>query len=142
MVSVPELQFLKNNHVVSDGLLAQVRSMNSVGIKTSQIMSHIAMHSGGYERMPCLVRDVYNRVARAIREEKLETDAEGALGFLDCLSAQDPNFFVYHQADTKNKLAKVFWADGTARIDYRAFRDVIAFDTTYMTNTYNSHCPF
>ncbi|XP_062114529.1 protein FAR-RED IMPAIRED RESPONSE 1-like [Humulus lupulus] len=116
MVSVPELQFLKNNRVVFDGLLAQSR---------------------GYERMPCQVRDVYNRVAGAIREEKLETDAEGALGFLDCLSARDPNFFVYHQADTENRLANVFWADGTARIDYRAFGDVIAFDTTYMTNTYN-----
>ncbi|XP_062089404.1 protein FAR1-RELATED SEQUENCE 5-like [Humulus lupulus] len=137
IVSVPELQFLKNNHVVSDGLLAQVRSMNSVGIKTSQIMSHIAMQSGGYERMPCQVRDVYNRVAGAIREEKLETNAEGALGFLDFLSVRDPNFFVYHQADTENRLANVFWADGTARIDYRAFGDVIAFDTTYMTNTYN-----
>ncbi|XP_062075559.1 uncharacterized protein LOC133779636 [Humulus lupulus] len=51
MVSVPELQFLKNNRVVSDGLLAQDRSVNSVGIKTSQIVSHIAMQSGGYERM-------------------------------------------------------------------------------------------
>ncbi|XP_062080261.1 protein FAR1-RELATED SEQUENCE 4-like [Humulus lupulus] len=137
MVSVPELQFLKNNRVVSDGFLAQVRSMNSVGIKTSQIMSHIAMQSGGYERMPCQVRDAYNRVAGAIREEKLETDAEGALGFLDCLFARDPIFFVYHQADTENRHANVFWADGTARIDYRAFGHVIAFDTTYMTNTYN-----
>ncbi|XP_062100667.1 uncharacterized protein LOC133806594 [Humulus lupulus] len=108
MESVPELQFLKNNRVVSDGLLAQVRSMNSVGIKTSQIMSHIVMQSGGYERMSCQVRDVYNRVAGAIREEKLETDVEGALGFLDCLSARDPIFFMYHQADIENRLANVF----------------------------------
>ncbi|XP_062102953.1 protein FAR1-RELATED SEQUENCE 5-like [Humulus lupulus] len=137
MVSVPELQFLKNNRVVFDDLLAQVRSMKSVGMKTSQIMTHIAMQSGGYERMPCQVRDVYNRIAGAIREEKLETDAEGALGFLDCLSARDPNFFLYHQVDTENRLANVFWADGTARIDYWAFGDVITFDTTYLTNTYN-----
>ncbi|XP_062112797.1 uncharacterized protein LOC133823958 [Humulus lupulus] len=88
MVLVPELQFLKNNHVVSDGLLAQVHSMNSVRIKTSQIMFHISMQSGGYERMPCQVRDVYNKVTGAIREEKLEIDAEGALGFLDFLSTR------------------------------------------------------
>ncbi|XP_062099981.1 protein FAR1-RELATED SEQUENCE 5-like [Humulus lupulus] len=137
MVSVAKLQFLRSNREVSDGFLAQVRSMNSIGIKTSKKMSHLAMQSGGHKRTPSQIRDVYNRVAIAAREEKLETDAEGALGFLDCLSARDPNFYVYHQAETENRLAKVFWANGILRRNYMAFGDVIAFDTTYITNTYS-----
>ncbi|XP_062114568.1 protein FAR1-RELATED SEQUENCE 5-like [Humulus lupulus] len=56
LVSIPELQFLKSNRVESDDLLSQVRLMNSAGIKTSQIMSHVAMHSRRYERMSCQVR--------------------------------------------------------------------------------------
>ncbi|XP_062103040.1 protein FAR1-RELATED SEQUENCE 5-like [Humulus lupulus] len=92
MVSVAELQFLRSNREVSDGLPAQVRSMSSIGIKTSQIMSHVALQSGGYERI---------------------------------------------LLTKKNRLANVFWEDETSRNDYIAFGDVIAFDTTYMTNTYN-----
>ncbi|KAM6587341.1 hypothetical protein CsatA_009946 [Cannabis sativa] len=64
-------------------------------------------------------------------------DAEGALGFLDCLCARDPHFYGYHQPDDENRLANIFWADGAARRDYKAFGDVISFDTTYMTNMYN-----
>ncbi|XP_062119286.1 protein FAR1-RELATED SEQUENCE 3-like [Humulus lupulus] len=78
-----------------------------------------------------------NGVVSMRREEKLETDAEGALGFLDCLSDARSKFYMYHQADTENRLANVFWVDGAARIEYQAFGDVIAFDTTYMTNKYN-----
>ncbi|XP_062080262.1 protein FAR1-RELATED SEQUENCE 9-like [Humulus lupulus] len=114
MVSVPELQFLKNNCVVSDGFLAQV--MRECHVKSE-------------------MRTIESQEQLGKKNWKL--DAEGALGFLDCLSARDPIFFVYHQADTENRPANVFWADGTARIDYRAFGHVIAFDTTYMTNTYN-----
>ncbi|XP_060972616.1 protein FAR1-RELATED SEQUENCE 4-like [Cannabis sativa] len=73
-------------------------------------MSHVALQSGGYERMPCQLRDVYNGVLGAKREEKIETDSEGALGFLDY---------------------------GNSRVDYVAFGDVLGFDTTYMTNEYN-----
>ncbi|KAM6594333.1 hypothetical protein CsatA_002036 [Cannabis sativa] len=97
----------------------------------------IVMRSGGYERMPCQLRDVYNRVAGAKREEKIETDSEGALGFLDCLAERDPNFFVVYQVDEENRLANLFWADGNSRVDYVAFGDVLGFDTTYMTNEYN-----
>ncbi|KAM6588590.1 hypothetical protein CsatA_011195 [Cannabis sativa] len=137
LASSSEVQFLRSYRVVSDGLLAQVRSMNSVGIKTANIMSHVALQSGGYERMPCQLRDVYNRVAGAKREEKIETDSEGALGFLDCLAERDPNFFVVYQVDEENRLANLFWADGNSRVDYVAFGDVLGFDTTYMTNEYN-----
>ncbi|XP_060969077.1 protein FAR1-RELATED SEQUENCE 5-like [Cannabis sativa] len=73
----------------------------------------------------------------AKREEKIETDSEGALGFLDCLAERDPNFFVVYQVDEENRLANLFWADGNSRVDYVAFGDVLGFDTTYMTNEYN-----
>ncbi|XP_060969048.1 protein FAR-RED IMPAIRED RESPONSE 1-like [Cannabis sativa] len=97
----------------------------------------IVMRSGGYEKMPCQLRDVYNRVAGAKREEKIETDSEGALGFLDCLAEKDPNFFVVYQVDDENRLANLCRRDGNSRVDYVAFGDVLGFDTTYMTNEYN-----
>ncbi|PON76977.1 FHY3/FAR1 family [Trema orientale] len=67
--SVAELQFLRSNRVVTDLMLAQVMSMIQVGIKTSQIMSHIALQSSGYIKLPCQLRDIYNNLAGARREQ-------------------------------------------------------------------------
>ncbi|XP_062075121.1 protein FAR1-RELATED SEQUENCE 3-like [Humulus lupulus] len=88
-------------------------------------------------RTGCQVALRVVRVAGAKREEKIKTDSERALGFLDCLSKKDPNFFVVYQVDEDNCLANLLWPDGTSHLDYVAFRDVLGFDTTYMTNEYN-----
>ncbi|XP_062075519.1 protein FAR1-RELATED SEQUENCE 5-like [Humulus lupulus] len=95
------------------------------------------MQSGGYERIPCQLRDVYNKVAHVKRKEKRCTDSYGALGYLDCLSKRDPNFFIQYQCDVENRLGNLFWADRYSRQDFVAFGEVIGFDTTYMTNKYN-----
>ncbi|XP_062093560.1 protein FAR1-RELATED SEQUENCE 5-like [Humulus lupulus] len=87
--------------------------------------------------MPCQLRDVYNKVAHVKRKEKRCTDSDGALGYLDCLSKRDPNFFIQYQCDVDNRLGNLFWADGYSRRDFVAFSEVIGFDTTYMTNKYN-----
>ena len=137
LVSVAELQMMRSNRDCSQGMVSQVRSMNKVGIKTSHIVSHMALQSGGYNKLPCQLRDVYNALATDRRKEKVETDSEGALGYLDCLSTKDPNLYVQYQIDDENRLANLFWADGTSKRDYIAFGDVLAFDTTYQTNKYN-----
>ena len=73
---------------------AQVQSMNRVGIKTADIMSHVALQSGGYNNLPCQLRDIYNKVASARRAERVETDSEGALSYFDYPAQKDPEFFV------------------------------------------------
>ena len=98
-----ELQFGRSHRQVSEAMLAQVRSMNQVGIKTSDIISQVALQSGGYNNLPCQVRDIYNRVATARRVERVETDSEGALGYLDCLAQKDPEFYVKYQVDDDNR---------------------------------------
>jgi hypothetical protein len=45
-----------------------------------------------------------------------------------------PSFFFDYQIDDKNKLAHIFWADGTSRKNYALFGDVVFFDSTYLTN--------
>ncbi|XP_062085978.1 protein FAR1-RELATED SEQUENCE 5-like [Humulus lupulus] len=77
--ALDELRFLRSNHYVPESLVVQVRSMNKVGIRTSYIISHLTMQSGGYERMTCQLQDVYNKVAHVKRKEKRCTDSDGAL---------------------------------------------------------------
>ena len=61
-----------------------------MGIKIVDIMSHITLQYGGYNNLPCQLRDIYNKVASARRAETLETDLDGALSYLDCLTQKDP----------------------------------------------------
>ena len=39
--------------------------------------------------------------------------------------------------DDDNRLQNVFWADARSRSLYEYFRDIITFDTTYLTNRYD-----
>ena len=69
--------------------------------------------------------------------EKLESDFEATLCYLDRLSAKDLNLYVEYQVDKDNRLSNLFWANEKARRDYVTFREVLGFDLTYKTNKYN-----
>ena len=75
-----ELQFKRSQCHVNEAILAQVRSMNKVGIKTVDIMLHTTLQSGGYNNLLYQLRDIYNKVANARREKTLETNSEKELG--------------------------------------------------------------
>ena len=74
LVSVAELQMVRSNRDCNDAIVAQVRSMNKFGIKTFKIMSHMALQVGGYHKLLCQLRDMYNAVANERCKEKVETD--------------------------------------------------------------------
>ncbi|XP_056695360.1 protein FAR-RED IMPAIRED RESPONSE 1-like [Spinacia oleracea] len=45
-------------------------------------------------------------------------------------------FFHLHQLDNTEKLKDVMWVDARSRAAYQYFRDVVCFDSTYLTNKY------
>ncbi|RVW95951.1 Protein FAR1-related sequence 5 [Vitis vinifera] len=61
---------------------------------------------------------------------------EAALAYLCGKAEMDSSFFYKFNIDEESRLANLFWADSTARMDYACFGDVLAFDTTYRTNAY------
>ena len=83
-------------------MVAQVMPLNKVGIKTSNIVAHIALQLGGYIKLSCQLRDVYNKVANIRRRGNLESDSEAALGYLDSFSSIDTNLYVEYQVDKDN----------------------------------------
>ncbi|XP_034690565.1 protein FAR1-RELATED SEQUENCE 5-like [Vitis riparia] len=70
------------------------------------------------------------------RSEIKDGDAEAALAYLCGKAEMDSSFFYKFNIDEESRLANLFWADSTARMDYACFGDVLAFDTTYRTNAY------
>ncbi|XP_057453109.1 protein FAR1-RELATED SEQUENCE 5-like [Lotus japonicus] len=50
---------------------------------------------------------------------------------------KDPMFFFKFTRSGEENLENLFWCDGTSRLDYQAFGDVIVFYSTYKKNKYN-----
>ncbi|XP_074318363.1 protein FAR1-RELATED SEQUENCE 5-like [Silene latifolia] len=49
----------------------------------------------------------------------------------------EDGFYYAYQVDEDNCLARIFWADAQARMNYSFFGDTITFDPTYGTNKYH-----
>lgn len=47
------------------------------------------------------------------------------------------NFFYVMDLNEEGRLRNVFWADARSKAAYEEFGDVVTFDTTYLTNTYD-----
>ncbi|MQM17226.1 hypothetical protein Taro_050195 [Colocasia esculenta] len=59
------------------------------------------------------------------------------------MQATNPTFYYTMEVNDNGTLRHVFWIDGRSRTACSYFSDVICFDTTYLTNTYQmSFAPF
>ncbi|KAK4848078.1 hypothetical protein QYF36_009079 [Acer negundo] len=63
-------------------------------------------------------------------------DANAMVELFTNMQEVDPNFFYAMKLDEKHHLKNVFLVDSKGREDYKIFRDVVSFDTTYITNKY------
>uniref|UniRef100_A0A2N9FVB8 Protein FAR1-RELATED SEQUENCE n=1 Tax=Fagus sylvatica TaxID=28930 RepID=A0A2N9FVB8_FAGSY len=65
-----------------------------------------------------------------------EGDAQAVLNYFTRLQLMDPNFFYVVDLNEKGCLRNLFWTDARARVAYGYFGDVVAIDTTCLTNKY------
>lgn len=56
---------------------------------------------------------------------------------LTLLGAKDPQFIYRVQADTEGRIKNLMCANGSSRLQYNFFGDVVTFDTTYRINFYD-----
>ncbi|RVW68730.1 Protein FAR1-related sequence 5 [Vitis vinifera] len=124
----------KNQNIVSHK--AQLNAIRGVGLGTSQIIDYIVQQSSGYNNVGFTKKNLYNHVDADRRVHLRDGDTEGALSYLCGKSEMDPSFYYKYNVNEDNRLANLFWADSTSKLDYSCFGDVLAFDTTYQTNAY------
>ncbi|XP_059597879.1 protein FAR1-RELATED SEQUENCE 5-like [Vitis vinifera] len=136
LVDAINTQFLRSHRTISNPDKAQVDVLRKVGVKTTQIMDYMVKQSGGHEHVGFTQKNIYNHVNAMRRSEIKDGDAEAALAYLCGKAEMDASFFYKFNIDEESRLANLFWADSTARMDYACFGDVLAFDTTYRTNAY------
>ncbi|RYR58790.1 hypothetical protein Ahy_A05g024664 isoform C [Arachis hypogaea] len=107
---------------MSEADIMQMMNMLKSGISTSQIFGLLASQAGGYEFVGYGPKYMYNEIARQRRQ--IFGDAARVLKKLEAM---------------RGLLRNLFWSDGISQLDYRLFRDVIAFDAMYKKNKYS--CP-
>ncbi|WVZ83256.1 hypothetical protein U9M48_030422 [Paspalum notatum var. saurae] len=91
---------------------------------------------GGYGEVGIVRKDAYNFYSRYKRKRIEKGDAMAALGLMQKRQSVDPDFYYEYQIDCDGHLKNMFWCDSQSRMDYRAFSDVVVFDSTYRTNKY------
>ncbi|KAL6348243.1 hypothetical protein AAG906_005535 [Vitis piasezkii] len=136
LVDAISTQFLRSHRIVSNLDKIQVDVLRKVGVKTTQIMDYMVKQSGGHQHVGFTQKDIYNHIDAMRRIEIKDGDAEIALAYLCGKVEMDSLFFYKFNVDEESRLANLFWADSTARMDYACFGDVLAFDTTYRTIAY------
>ncbi|XP_028125042.1 protein FAR1-RELATED SEQUENCE 6-like [Camellia sinensis] len=92
---------------------------------------------GGFEALTFDKRDARNHIEKARRLRLGVGDAESVAFYFHRMQQQNSNFYSEMDFDGEGRLRNLFWADARSRAAYKAFRDVVTFDTTYLTNKYD-----
>ncbi|TXG53368.1 hypothetical protein EZV62_022537 [Acer yangbiense] len=130
-------QFLRSHRNVSDSHIAQVQSGRAVGMKTSQVMDQLLDQSGSYAAVGHSRKDLQNRVDTIRRSASHNSDADSLISYMTAKSKMDPGFFFRYTILADGSMGNLFWSDAMSRCDYSYFGDVMSFDSTYRTNSYN-----
>ncbi|KAL5547093.1 hypothetical protein UlMin_006780 [Ulmus minor] len=133
MATDMQKHFLRSHRKISAAELEQAKLLKEAGMKTSEIWNLFVHQNGGWDKVGCTKKDLYNSLA-AGRRGVDDLDANTTLTFLQSKLDIDPEFFYTYMVDEESRLTHLFWADGASRFDYELFGDSLAFDSTYKTN--------
>ncbi|XP_027151814.1 protein FAR1-RELATED SEQUENCE 5-like [Coffea eugenioides] len=137
MATKSSIKYLRSHRKVIDANYAQASTMRMTGMKTCQIMKFFAMQCEGYRNIGFVLKDLYNRVELEEKKETTNEDAEGAIGYFIGRTTIEPTFYFEYEVDIEGRLENIFWMDSVGQMDYKAFGDVLVFDSTYNTNKYH-----
>ncbi|XP_042379924.1 protein FAR-RED IMPAIRED RESPONSE 1-like [Zingiber officinale] len=116
---------------------------DQAGITLSKSFQSFVVEAGGYENLSFDERKCRNYVAESRRLRLGNGDAEALNNYFCRMQSRNSNFFYVIDVDEDSRIRNIFWADARSRAACDSFSDVIAFDTTYLTNSYDmSFAPF
>ncbi|KAK2641247.1 hypothetical protein Ddye_023010 [Dipteronia dyeriana] len=93
LLSGKHSQFLRSHRYVDDCDIAQVQSLGSVGVKTSQVMDHLLDQSGSYSAVGHTRKDLQNRLDTILRSASCNSNVDSILSYMIAKSEMDPGFF-------------------------------------------------
>ncbi|XP_056690209.1 protein FAR1-RELATED SEQUENCE 5-like [Spinacia oleracea] len=137
LVSPSEVQFIRSHRSLSYADKLRIKALINSWVSPPVTMRNLVQQAGGPDKLPFLKKYLYNACQRIKKEDIPDKGTEVVFVYLFGKQNTDLGFFLKYTRDRDNALDKLFWCDGTSCNDYRAFDNVIAFDTTYKVNAYH-----
>ncbi|XP_021762983.1 protein FAR1-RELATED SEQUENCE 8-like [Chenopodium quinoa] len=106
------------------------------GVPISQIHGCFATEVKGLDNLQFTVKDLSHVVYKARRLKMVGGDASTLMSYFRKMQEGNNNFFHSERLDPDGRLKDVIWVDGRSRAAYEEFGDVVCFDATYLTNSY------
>ncbi|KAL2939678.1 Protein FAR1-RELATED SEQUENCE 6 [Bienertia sinuspersici] len=106
------------------------------GVSISQIHGALAAERNGVENFPVSKRQLRNIVDKDQRLKMMDGDANAMSAYFHRMSMDNQKNFHLHRLDDEERLKDVMWVDAWTRAAFAEFRDVVCFDSTYLTNKY------
>jgi hypothetical protein len=119
--------------VYTKDLVKQLRENN---VNIGKVYSIIGSFFGGVGNVPFTKRTLKNLCGR-ISKEQADDDVRKTMEVFAEIGSKDPEFTYRVLADSDSRIKNLMWANGSSRMQYKYFGDVITFDTTYRTNLYD-----
>ncbi|XP_041010521.1 protein FAR-RED IMPAIRED RESPONSE 1-like [Juglans microcarpa x Juglans regia] len=125
-----------------DARIAKRLEINDeAGIRLSKNLKSLVVEARRYENVTFKEEECRNYIDK-VRRLRLGVGGGVALcNYFEDMQKRNPEFYYKIDVDNEMRLKNVFWADARSRAVYESFRDVITFDTTYLTNAYKMHFP-
>ncbi|XP_042448102.1 protein FAR1-RELATED SEQUENCE 6-like [Zingiber officinale] len=96
-----------------------------------------SVQAENYETVSPLEKDLTTSADKARQFWLGIRDAEAIFDYFIRMKAKNASFFYAIDVDEESRIRNIFWADARSRIAYEEFGDVVAIDTTYLTNKYD-----
>ncbi|XP_068504004.1 protein FAR-RED IMPAIRED RESPONSE 1-like [Phaseolus vulgaris] len=110
---------------------------DDAGVRINKSYQSFVSAAGGYDNLEFVERDVRNYVGKQRRALGKEGDGKALLTHFSRMRELNEHFFFDIDFDIDNRIRNIFWADARSRATWESFRDVLCFDTTYLTNKYD-----
>ncbi|CAO2152206.1 unnamed protein product [Urochloa humidicola] len=137
LVPTPSMTKRMRAHKKQDPAVNQlVATMHEGHVSHTSVMRVLRKIAGGSENLHITERDIQNRRAALVREERVDDIPKLQAFFREC-KLNNPQFFCEFQLDDKNVVKNVFWSHASQQGDYADYSSVVTFDTTYKTNQYS-----
>ncbi|XP_047093485.1 protein FAR1-RELATED SEQUENCE 5-like isoform X2 [Lolium rigidum] len=130
-----KLHFPSHRHIdkYTRELVLQLRENN---VNLSKVYSIIGTFFGRIENVPFTKRCLRTLCGKISRDQADE-DVRKTMDLFSDLKDKDPEFDYSVRVDGDSRIRTLMWTNGSSKLQYHHFGDVITFDTTYHTNLYD-----
>ncbi|KAJ3683146.1 hypothetical protein LUZ60_013373 [Juncus effusus] len=131
-----KVRYMRCHRIIPQFVRKQLEINEDAGIPKNLSIHSMFDQTGGYNTCMYTERDLRNLLAQRRALKLGEGDADALVCYFADRQRRCSYFYYLCEMDGDGRLRNVFWSDGRSRASYKYFGDVVTFDTTYLTNTY------